>query len=205
MDVVVGSLVEYAVEGFTLPSESVSGDSYAIVNTDKGVIAAVIDGLGHGPEAAAAAAAAVESITRVAPESASLESLMAQCHHDLTDTRGAAIVIAEFERAGHLLNTLCVGEVQGCLFSLNSQDPRKAQQQLLLCPGLVGKALPVLQTLSFRVQRGDVLVLTTDGIATAIFESRPANEPIEDVAQKIMSDHCRQNDDALVLAMRYLG
>lgn len=204
MDVIAESLVEYAISDFTLPSETVSGDNYAIITTSKGVLAAVIDGLGHGPEAAAAAAVAVDTLNRVAPGSSSLEAVMAQCHHALADTRGAAVSIAEFEHGTHILTTLCVGEVQGCLFAFNTQDPRMAQQQILLCPGLVGKALPVLQTLSFRVQRGDVLILTTDGITADYAESRPANEPIEAIARNCMARYCKQTDDALVLAIRYL-
>ena len=205
MDVVTTGLIEYAASAYTLPSELVSGDNFAVVDTAKGMLVAVVDGLGHGPEAAFAATAAVNALSQAGPTSNSLESLITHCHGALTQTRGAAMVVAEFDHQSNLVDTLCVGEVRGCLFALNEQNPRTAQQSVLLCPGLVGKSLPALQPLKFRVQRGDILVLATDGIASAFTEDRPSNQPIQDIAHKYMSGHCKQTDDALVLAVRYLG
>ena len=55
------------------------------------------DGLGHGPEAAKASAAAVQTLA-AAPGHAP-QRLMEECHHALRPTRGAAMAIAELDPA----------------------------------------------------------------------------------------------------------
>ena len=56
------SLLEYAVVSVPVAGEEESGDLHLVTQTDRGALVAVIDGLGHGSEAANAARAAVATL-----------------------------------------------------------------------------------------------------------------------------------------------
>ena len=75
--------------------ETVSGDHWAVDWDGFACRVAVIDGLGHGPEAAQAAEAAVATLA-AHPELPPDEALR-RCHVALKGTRGAAISIARVE------------------------------------------------------------------------------------------------------------
>ena len=61
-------LIEWGVAARNLPGEVVSGDLYIVQESDMGVLVGVVDALGHGSDAAAAAALAVASLARHAHE-----------------------------------------------------------------------------------------------------------------------------------------
>ncbi|HEU5041721.1 MAG TPA: ATP-binding protein, partial [Gemmatimonadales bacterium] len=86
-----------AVGGVSLPhpGESVCGDAWAVRGVGDRVVVMVVDGLGHGAAASAAAGEAV----RLFGERAHLpaEQLMAEIHAALRPTRGAAVGIATIQ------------------------------------------------------------------------------------------------------------
>src|SRR5690606_18180403 len=82
-----GWSVEWAVADRALQEES--GDLHVVAPFDGGVVVAVIDGLGHGPEAAHAARGAATVVT--ANAGAPLDSLLRGCHDALHHTRGVAM------------------------------------------------------------------------------------------------------------------
>src|SRR5438034_1086567 len=63
------ALIEWGVASLALPGEAESGDRHLVKPVGTGVLVAVVDGLGHGAEAAAAAQAAVAALERHATES----------------------------------------------------------------------------------------------------------------------------------------
>jgi negative regulator of sigma-B (phosphoserine phosphatase) len=62
-------LIEWAVATSTASGESQSGDRHIVLPFAGGVLVAVMDGLGHGPGAAAAVGIAADTLTRHAGES----------------------------------------------------------------------------------------------------------------------------------------
>jgi hypothetical protein len=55
------------------------------------------------------------------------------------------------------------------------------------------------------VKRGDTLILTTDGIESGFRHGlRPGRRP-QDLAEHILGNHGKTNDDALVLVACYRG
>ena len=71
--------------------------------------------------------------------------------------------------------------------------------------GVVGRRLPSLELSRLTVVRGDTLILATDGI-----DQRFAGDPgiataAPPTAERILADHGKETDDALVLVVRYLG
>src|SRR2546427_4142817 len=79
------ALIEWGVASLALPGEAESGDRHLVKPVGTGVLVAVVDGLGHGAEAAAAAQAAVAALERHATESP--VPLIERCHRALQGTR----------------------------------------------------------------------------------------------------------------------
>src|SRR2546430_3534138 len=86
------ALIEWGVASLALPGEAESGDRHLVTPVGTGVLVAVVDGLGHGAEAASAAKAAVAALERHATESPA--PLLERCHRALKGTRGAVMSVA---------------------------------------------------------------------------------------------------------------
>lgn len=197
------SVIETAPAEFVLPGEQQSGDRHTIVPLRNGALVAVIDGLGHGSEAAVAAELAVTNIEQHA-ERESLVDLVKRCHTALSSTRGAVMNLAVFDAREGTLTWIGIGDVQGRLL-LKTSEPGYAEQSLLLRPGVVGQKLPALQVSVARVQPGDMVIFATDGIDPEFAEGISMDSPAAEIAQHIVARYCKRTDDALALVVRYLG
>src|SRR6202790_3048400 len=100
-------LVQWRTATRPYGGEAVSGDLDVVACYPGGVLAAVIDGLGHGPKAAAAAGAAAAVLRRQPGET--VMDLMGLCHEALRRTRGAVISLASFNAAAATVTWLGVG------------------------------------------------------------------------------------------------
>jgi serine/threonine protein phosphatase PrpC len=203
MATVMNSIIESAPAMFTLPGQEESGDRHAVVPLPNGALVAVIDGLGHGREAALAAKRAVDIIEQHAKDE-TLIGLVQRCHAALSDTRGAVMNLAAFDAGESTLTWVGIGDVHGRLL-LKTGEPGYAQQSLLLRPGVVGQKLPPLRESVTRVQPGDMLIFATDGIEPGFAERVSMESPAEEIAEHIVAKYCKKTDDALALVVRYLG
>lgn len=191
-----GPLVEVGIAEWGLEEES--GDTFAVEPFPDGVLLAVVDGIGHGAEAAAAAAVAQGEL--VARPSAHPTVLLTACHEALKETRGAAISLASV-RHGTMI-WAGVGNVGGVL--VTSQQ-RSAARVLASRGGVLGQLLPRLYATEVSVQAGDTLILATDGVAHQSLESVDHFAPAQANADRILATARKGNDDALVLVARYRG
>lgn len=111
--------LEWAVAGRALTGETESGDRHFVKLLSEGALVAVIDGLGHGPDAAAAAQAAVAALDELAsPLSAgapSLTGIVQSCHTRLRQTRGVVASLAWLSPTDQTMTWLGVGDVEGAL------------------------------------------------------------------------------------------
>ena len=83
--------LEWGVASQASPGENRSGDLHVLEQGPWGSLAAVVDGLGHGEEAAAAAEIASEILRHGADEP--LAGLVKRCHQALKLTRGAVMTV----------------------------------------------------------------------------------------------------------------
>src|SRR5260370_27692776 len=90
------ALIEWGVATLAHPGEAQSGDRHLVKPVGTSVLVAVVDGLGHGTEAATAAQAAVAALERHATESP--VPLIERCHRALHGTRGAVMSAAVLGR-----------------------------------------------------------------------------------------------------------
>lgn len=196
-------IVDWASTGMAKPGEQVSGDAYLVRTfSPAGALLAVIDGLGHGAEAAAAAQRARTALEEFSPDS--VIALTRHCHEALAGTRGACLSLATFNARDHTMTWMGVGNVEAMLVRAQNAE----REYLLLRAGVVGHHLPQLQATMLAVHAGDVLFMYTDGIrfqyADAIdYLEIPPSRLAQNMLQRYL--HIRQSDDALVLAARYVG
>jgi|ERR1043166_1298173 serine phosphatase RsbU (regulator of sigma subunit) len=190
--------VSWGVASRALPGQSVCGDLHLIRNFADGVLIAVVDGLGHGEEAAVAARTAL-AVLENHPE-APLNVLVQSCHEALIKTRGAVMTLAFLQCAERQLTWLGVGNVEAVLVS-GSRPTRRA----VVLSGVVGYQLPALRASAVPMAPGDLLVFVTDGIDAGFPEELPSKESPQGLADRILERHFKGNDDALVLAVRCLG
>jgi negative regulator of sigma-B (phosphoserine phosphatase) len=202
MEIVSPLLLDWGVASLPLDGQSESGDRYVVEFFPGGVLLAVIDGLGHGYEAASAANSA-EFILRAQPQEPVI-SLVRRCHENLRSTRGVVMSIASFDISHGLMTWLGVGNVRGILRRTGFMAiPRR--DELLLRGGIIGREIPPLQASVLPVSHGDTLYLATDGIDGAFAQELMSSEMPKRAAEVILSKYAKEVDDALVLVARVVG
>jgi len=203
METVRAGLVEWAVADRPQVGQTESGDRYLAMATAEGGLVAVVDGLGHGAEAADAAKGAVRSLERHAQEP--VLPLVRNCHRSLAGTRGAVVSVATFAARDDTMTWLGVGNVEGLLLrSQATMNPRR--ELLLLRGGVVGVHLPALVAAIVPIVRGDTLIFATDGVRSDFLnEILPQRDLPQALADYILARWGKQTDDSLVLVVRYRG
>jgi len=194
--------VEYGVAKSILPGQGESGDRHLVCCAGDGILIAAIDGIGHGEEAANAAEAAI-SILKASPDEPVI-SLLERCHEGLRSTRGVVLSLASIDPKHGMMTWVGVGNVQGVLMRAGAKKGR-VEEVLLLRGGVVGSQLPALQAAVLPIAKGDTLVFVTDGIRSEFVEGLSTLESPQRAADKILKQHSRGNDDALVLVLRLTG
>ncbi len=196
------SLVHWGVATVALQGQSESGDLHMVKAVTDGVLIAVVDGLGHGEEAAAAARIAVAALERYAEEPPL--SLVQQCHVALKGSRGVVMSVARFDVPRGTMTWLGVGNVEGVLHHANWSE-RSGRASLVTRGGILGGEVPAVQAAVIPVGAGDTLVFATDGISSDFLADVSAREEPQRLADQILARHGKGTDDALVLVARYRG
>jgi len=182
-----------------MQGEKHSGDRAVFEAWDGGALVAAIDGLGHGTEAAIAAEEAAKVVSahpREAPE-----ALLARCHEALVRTRGVVMTLAWFDLDQATLTWTGVGNVEGRLLRADAA-PGVAPDSALIKGGVVGYSLPSVRPNTTPLTSGDTLVLATDGVSSGFASSLSHGVAAQELAERILADHGRGTDDALVVVVR---
>jgi|SRR5882672_11522932 len=195
-------LIAWGVASRPSPGEVASGDMHLIQLTMDGVLLAVVDGLGHGDAAIAAAQTAIAVLKSHAEEP--LTALVNRCHAALTKTRGAVMTVATLRWFGDELTWLGVGNVEAILLRADPQAKARSDR-VLLRSGLVGYQLPVLRAGTHHLAPDDLIIFATDGIDAAFAGGLVCSDPPQELADGILERHFKGHDDAFVLVVRYLG
>ncbi len=195
-------LLHWGVATLALAGQRESGDLHLVRPLEGGACVAVVDGLGHGEEAAAAAKAAVATVERFAHEPPL--SVVQRCHEALIGSRGVVMSIATFDAAHGTMTWLGVGNVEGVLQHADWSE-RSARVSLVTRGGIVGGELPAVQAAIVPVTPGDTLVFATDGVRQEFVADISLREPPQRLADQILARFGKGTDDALVLVARYLG
>jgi serine phosphatase RsbU (regulator of sigma subunit) len=195
--------LEWAVAGVAHPGEDQSGDQWVVVDDHSRVLFGLIDGLGHGAAAAAAAYRAAEVVGHHPAEP--LHGLFAMCHEILGQTRGVAMTLVSVHVEQQRMDWLGVGNVNAFVVRAAPAMPRTVGSAMLR-GGIVGHVLPPrLRPSRIAIQPGDLLLLGTDGLAAGFAERPNLSAPATQIATDILARYAKGVDDGLALVVRYRG
>jgi len=194
-------VIEYGVAGRPAPGETLSGDGFVVRISDECTLVAVIDGLGHGPEAAEATERATEFLSVHADEP--LVSLVEECHRALRKTRGVVLAVARLAEQGKAMTWLGVGNVDARVF--RSGERWGQSDTLVMRGGVVGYQIPPLRPRPLDLQDGDLLVMATDGIRSSYQQVLSPTQTVQSSANLVLAGFGNTSDDALILVSRLIG
>lgn len=183
-----------------LPGQKESGDLCLIKRVGAGTLIAVVDGLGHGQEAASAAHAAVGALDRYSREP--LSDLVRRCHEALVGLRGVVLGLGYLDPQAATLTWLGVGNIGGVLLRADSGS-RPARITLVPSAGFIGAEPAHPTTRSVPLALGDTVCLYSDGIKDAFADSVVLTNSPQEIADSVIGRHMKGNDDALILVARY--
>src|SRR5271163_2109481 len=189
----------YSAISVPAPGETECGDAWDLQLEDDKFAAIVVDGLGHGPFAARAAAEAL-SIFGDGRFDTPVDYFEA-AHSSLNTTRGAAIALAQVDLNQRRLKYVGVGNISGIIVS----GGEARSQSLISHNGIVGTAIRKLQHFDYLWQGGDLLIMHSDGLGgrwkltdySGLVRADPAV-----IAAVLYRDAKRGRDDATVLVSR---
>ncbi|QNB00619.1 ATP-binding SpoIIE family protein phosphatase [Massilia sp. Se16.2.3] len=187
------------VGALTVPlvGEDECGDGWGVSCGPTGATLLAADGLGHGPDAAAASRAALAELAH-RPQSEP-GALVEAAHHALRVTRGAALAAARIDFEHDTIRFAGVGNIGAYVID---GDSRRA---LVSHNGIVGHNMRKVQEFSVPCPPGALCILHSDGIQTQWdldkYPGLLARSPAL-VAAVLMRDFIRRRDDAMVLVVR---
>lgn len=174
--------------------ETACGDAIAVEDDGDYTLIALVDGLGHGVEAEAAA----QTACRVIHMSRHLElcALMRHVDRSLGGTRGAAIMAARIDARDHSVSCGGVGNVE---LTSACATPFHA----LSTPGIVGRRFRKMRVFEARLQAGDRLVMFSDGVSSRLELQVFAGMDARTAAHSILARHGKHSDDASCIVVDY--
>ncbi len=196
--------IEWAGKARPRPGENTCGDRLLAVDVNgTGALLGVLDGLGHGVEAAEAAKRGVEVLRAACAEP--LEVLVQRCHRALSGTRGAAMTLAHIDFRSDTLSWVGIGNVTADLVAKHPGGV-EVRSSARLVGGIVGYRVPdTLTPQEVPIRPGDLLVIASDGIVEDHLDDIDFSASSLAIADNILRTHAKDNDDALVLAARHRG
>lgn len=199
-------IIDWSVASLPLHGQTESGDSYVLKQYPEGVLIAVVDGVGHGPDAAVAARLTAQILEGYSCGDPLIE-LLEKCHDRLRGTRGAVVSLAVLDACHNTITWLGVGNIEGLLLRnllRNGSTDTKQQETLLSRAGVIGHQLPRLALDTLPLYPGDTIIFATDGIRPEFADKVETGASPILIANDILERHALETDDALVLVVRYL-
>jgi anti-sigma regulatory factor (Ser/Thr protein kinase) len=188
------------VAGVSVPyaGEPVCGDEWTVTWRQRRGELLVADGLGHGIAASEAALQAVR-VFRSSKASSAAESVE-ELHQALRPTRGAAVGVAAIDLELGLVKFAGLGNVGGSIVT-----PERKRVNLVSQNGTAGHVARRVNEFSYPFPTGSILVMFTDGLASAwdsgsypgLWSYDPAI-----IAGVLYRDFSRHRDDVTVVVAR---
>lgn len=179
------------------PGEPLSGDAVFIEETSQGTLLALVDALGHGPTAAAAAELAVATIAAHRHERPA--RIVAACHERLLRGRGAVMSVILLDARGEGVFA-GIGNVSARIYP---ESPRNAV--LLPGAGIVGHNYRTLRELTFRLPSDGIGVLFSDGISSRVDPLGGPKLRIDEAADSLLAACAKASDDASLILFAHRG
>ena len=153
----VDKALEYSSRVRPCFGERVSGDTVVIRPLGQALFVAIVDVLGHGPEAHELTHVIKTYLGRYG--NADVSGVMTRLHQHLKGTRGAAVGLCAFDESTGCIEYVGVGNTAIRRFG-------KADTRLVSKDGVVGHTMRSLLPQTMQLEPGDLIVLHTDGVSS---------------------------------------
>lgn len=179
------------------PGEQACGDAWACASPPAGTTMILVDGTGHGAEAARAAETAIAVFRKNSSETCT--ALAEIIHRALLPTRGAAVGIARIDETQRLVRFVGVGNIAGAVTS--SAGVRRMVSQ----NGIAGHVAPRIREFTYSYDAHPAVILHSDGLSAkwdlARYPGLASGHPSL-IAGVLFRDFRRGRDDATVAVLR---
>ncbi|QDU78231.1 Stage II sporulation protein E (SpoIIE) [Bremerella volcania] len=187
-----GSFVRTATGHF------VGGDLAIVRSHDDYLFLALVDVLGHGPQAYSTALE-LEEVILGWKDKFDILALMKALHNHQKQGRGAVISLCTIESDSGDVRYVGIGNAT-C--RMMGEHPH----HMLTREGVVGHTLrtPTLERMT--LDQHDILLLYSDGVSSHFELAEPCQlffEPLNSVARRVVEQFGRDHDDASCIAVRY--
>jgi hypothetical protein len=177
--------------------EDLSGDAVVVRPLEQGLFVAIVDVLGHGPEAHQLTHVIDAYLARYG--SPDVSGLMTRLHQHLIGTRGAAVGLCAIDAVAGRIDYAGVGNT-------NLRRFGKVESRLVSQEGVLGQNMRTPMAQSLQLDPGDVVVLYTDGVSdrfTSTDYPGVLHHAPKEVASNIVQRFGKDHDDAACFAVRY--
>jgi anti-sigma regulatory factor (Ser/Thr protein kinase) len=187
-----------AVAGVSVakPGESTCGDGWAVTSRGSGVVILLADGLGHGPEAAAASREAIRIFEKHATDGPA--AILRVAHDALRSSRGAAVAIANVDWGSREITFSGIGNIVGTVLSDN-------RRSMVSHNGTLGHAVRSFSEFTYAWTPDALVVLNSDGLVSQWsldpYPGIKARDPSL-IAAVLYRDFNRGRDDATVVVAK---
>jgi len=195
-------LLTYGFATRSLAQGDESGDLCGVLPFPGGALVAVIDGLGHGSDAAASARTAMTILA--AHRGGPLPILVQRCHEALLRMRGVVMSLAAIRHDDATMTWISVGNIEGLVLRAEGEG-QAAREHVVMRGGVVGHRLPSLRTSTVELRPGDTLLFATDGIRSGFERSVDRAMDPQAVAERVLQRYGKSTDDALIFVGRWNG
>ena len=180
--------------------EAVCGDAWSVRREPRATSLLVVDGLGHGADAADAARAAIAAFHD--DQSPDARATLEHIGDKMRSTRGGAAAVVTIPDSGNVLFYCGVGNIGGRLAS------RGAARGLVSGNGIVGHPSRRPQLFDYPIEEDPLLILHSDGLqARWDLERYPGlqNRHCALIAAVLFRDYSRGRDDVTVVVAGLTG
>lgn len=189
---------EIAARSIHMKGQVECGDGWSVRDLGGRQMVCIVDGLGHGPLAAQAAARAI-SVFEAARSDARPATIMEQAHEQLKDTRGAVMAILALDREAGSAEYCGIGNIAASIH-LGTES-----KHLLSVEGTVGYRMRATRSHTVPWAPTAVAILHTDGVSgrwgPARYPGLLSRHPSV-IASVLFRDHARDTDDATIVVAR---
>lgn len=189
--------LEHASRVRPCPGEGVSGDAVVIRPLEGGLLVAIVDVLGHGPQAHELAIRVDAYLERYG--SPDVAGLMTRLHQYLKGTRGAAVGLCAFDTSKGSIEYAGTGNT--VLRRFGQKDTRLVSRD-----GVLGQNMRTPHAQTLALTPGDLVVMHSDGVRDHFSsDDYPGmlHQTTEDVVSVLIDRFGKDYDDAACIAVRY--
>ena len=170
--------------------DSPNGDGYLLTRDGDRIMLAVVDGVGSGRDAHAAAEVCLRALRTEGGHEPG--PVFDRCHKALEGTRGAALALISVDLATARLVWAAVGDIDGCVF--RGQDG-KSVASMVQKAGTLGHHYSGIHLQDHALLPGDLVAVSSDGVSRRYRDQLPDMVSPGQFAESCLGTFGRANDD----------